>query len=121
MATHKFSGRSISFGSVSSVCNKRNSINQRTSMDDLMAILVRRHRAKVCLRAQGAHEEQAANCTCVFCSAETQRERFGVTLKEMRAIDEEKVREQTRYVRGMLAYEQIRHDRRKSIAVRGLR
>ena len=86
-----------------------------------MATLAERQRESVCLRGQGAQEEQAANCKCIFCSPAAQREKFGATLEEMRAIDEAKALEQTHYVRGMLAYEQIRHDRRKSVAVRGLR
>lgn len=101
--------------------NEQNKTKQHIEMDGLMAILAERQRAKVCLRGQGAQEEQSVNCTCVFCSAQAQREKFGETFEEMCAIDEEKAREQTRYVRGMLAYERIRHDRRKSVAVRGLR
>ena len=126
MATKKFIGRSVLFGSVSPVFNKINKTNQRVELADLMATLI----AKVCLRAQGVPEDQAAQCKCLFCSAEAQRERFGETFDEMGAkfAEEEasaaiktKALEKTRYVRGMLAYEQIRHDRRKSVAVRGLR
>lgn len=122
MATKKFSGRSISMGSVSSVFNKINKTNLRVELADLMATLAERQRASVCLRGQeGVMDSQAAHCGCIFCSPERQRVRFGATFEEMRAIDEEKAREQTRYVRGMLAYERIRHAPRKSVAIRGLR
>ena len=121
MATKKFIGCSVLFGSVS-LCNKRNETNKRVELADLMATLMARERAATCLRAQGVPEDQAAQCKCLFCSAEAQRERFGETVDEMEAkFAKEKAREQTRYVLGMLAYEQIRHDRRKSVAVRGLR
>ena len=110
--------------------NKLNKTNQRVELADLMPTLMERERAATCLRAQGVPEDQAAQCKCLFCSAEAQRERFGETFDEMGAkfAEEEasaaiktKALEKTRYVRGMLAYEQIRHDRRKSVAVRGLR
>lgn len=127
MTTQKSTiGRSVLFDSVHFQVVECNKSNVRTSMDGLMAILAERYRAKVCLRAQDTQEEQAANCTCIFCSPDAQRKKFGATLEEMRAIDKEKAekekaREQSRYVRGMLASERIRHDSRKSVASRGLR
>jgi len=127
MTTQKSTiGRSTLFDSVHFQVVECNESNARIGLEGLMATLVERHRARVCLRAQRTQERQAANCMCVFCSAETQREKFGVTLEEMRAIDEgkaekEKAREQSRYVRGVLAHERIRHDHRKSVAIRGLR
>lgn len=123
MATKKFIGCSVLFGSASSAFKKINETNQRVELADLMATLAERQRASVCLRAQeGVTESQAAHCGCIFCSPKRLRVRFGATFEEMGAkLAEEKAREQTRYVRGMLAYEQIRHDRRKSVAVRGLR
>lgn len=122
MATKKFIGCSVLFGSASSAFKKINETNQRVELADLMATLVERQRAAVCLRGQGAQEEQSVNCTCIFCSPEAQREKFGATFEEMGAkFAEEKAREQTRYVRGMRAYERIRHDRQKSVAIRGLR
>lgn len=127
MTTQKSTiGRSVLFDSVHFQVVECNKSNVRTSMDGLMAILAERYRAKVCLRAQDTQEEQAANCTCVFCSAEVQRERFGAAFEELRAIDaktaeKERAREQLRYARAMLAYERIRHDSRKSVASRGLR
>ena len=68
MATKKFIGCSVSFGSVS-LCNKRNETNKRVELADLMATLMERERAATCLRAQGVPEDQAAQCKCLFCSA----------------------------------------------------
>ena len=125
MATKKFIGRSVLFGSVSPVFNKINKTNQRVELADLMATLI----AKVCLRAQGVPEDQAAQCKCLFCSAEAQRERFGETFDEMdtKFADEEasaaikaKAREKTRYVHRLLASAGARHNRLKSVAIRGL-
>ena len=121
MATRKFNGRSTTFNKIN---NCATNLNRRVEMDGLMAILVERQRAAVCLRSKGVPEDQAAHCKCLFCSPETQRERFGATFKEMEAQFEgdaarTAAREKTRYVRGMLACERIRHDRRKSVAIRG--
>jgi len=126
MATKNFIGCSVLFGSVSSVFKNINETNQRVELADLMATLAERQRAKVCLRGQGAQEEQSANCTCFFCSAQAQREKFGATFEEMDTQFAEdaamtSAQRKTRYVRGMLAYERIRHDRQKSVAIKGLR
>ncbi|WP_298621782.1 hypothetical protein [uncultured Zoogloea sp.] len=128
MATKKFIGCSVLFGSVS-LCNKRNETNKRVELADLMATLMARERAATCLRAQGVPEDQAAQCKCLFCSAETQRERFGETFDEMAAkfAEEEasaaikaKAREKTRYVHRLLASAGARNNRLKSVAIRGL-
>ena len=105
---------------------EQNKTKQHIEMDGLMAILVERQRAAVCLRSRGVPDDQAAHCECIFCSPEGQREKFGATIEEMDTQFAEEAaltsaRRKTRYVRGMLAYESIRHDRRKSVAIRGLR
>lgn len=111
--------------------NKLNKTNQCVEMDDLMATLAERQRASVCLRAQeGVTESQAAHCGCIFCSPDRQRVRFGATFEEMGAkfAEEEasaavrtKAHEKTPYVHRLLAAAGARHNRRKSVAVRGLR
>ena len=109
--------------------NKLNKTNQRVELADLMLTLMERERAATCLRAQGVPEDQAAQCKCLFCSAEAQRERFGETFDEMdtKFADEEasaaikaKAREKTRYVHRLLASAGARHNRLKSVAIRGL-
>jgi hypothetical protein len=131
MTTQKSTiGRSILFDSVRFQVVECNESNVRTSMDDLMAILMRRHRARVCLRAQeGVTESQAAHCECIFCSPDRQRVRFGATFEEMGAkfAEEEapaavrtKAHEKTRYVHRLLASAGARHNRLKSVAIRGL-
>lgn len=120
MATNEFSNASA-FHKINSCAT---SLNKRVDLDDLMAILVERQRAARCLRAQGVPEDQAAHCKCIFCSPEAQREQFGATIEEMDAQFAEEAawtaaRGKTRYVRGMLAYGRIRHDSRKSVAIRG--
>jgi len=121
MATSK-SSNAFAFNKINSGATN---LNKRAEMDGLMANLVERQRAAVCLRSKGVPDDQAAHCECTFCSSEAQREKFGATIDEMDAqFSEEAVwtaaREKTRYVRGMLAYERARHDRRKSAAIRGL-
>ena len=120
MATAKFSNASALHKINSSATN----LNKRVEMDELMTILVERQRAAVCLRSKGVPDDQAANCGCTFCSPDAQREKFGATIEEMDAQFAEEAawtaaRGKTRYVRGMLAYERARHDRRKSVAIRG--
>lgn len=124
MATHKFIGRSSLFGVVDSAGEKCNKRSDRTTLDDVMDALVERQRAAVCLREKGILDDQGMPCGCIFCSPETQREKFGATIEEMDAQFAEEAawtaaRGKTRYVRGMLAYERIRHDRRKAAAIRG--
>lgn len=126
MATRKFNGRSTTFNKTNILSEKCTKLNNRFELDQLMVTLVERQRASVCLRSNGVQNDQAVDCGCAFCSPEAQREKFGATIEEMRAIDEEKAekeraREQSRHVRGMLAHERIRHDSRKSVASRGLR
>lgn len=120
MATAKFSN-AFAFNKINSSATN---LNKRVEMDGLMAILVERQRAAVCLRSKGVPDDQAAHCGCPFCSPEAQREKFGATIEEMDAQFSEEAawaaaRGKTRYVRGMLAYERARHDRRKSVAIRG--
>lgn len=122
MATRKFNGRSTTFNKIN---NCATNLNNRVEMDELMAILLERQRAAACLRSKGVPDDQAAHCGCTFCSHEAQRKKFGLTIEEMDAQFAEEAawtaaREKTRYVRGMLAYERARHDRRKSAAIRGL-
>lgn len=122
MATSK-SSNAFAFNKINSGATN---LNKRVEMDELMAILVERQRAAVCLRGKGVPDDQAANCGCTFCSPDAQREKFGATIDEMDAQFAEEAawtaaREKTRYVRSMLGYECIRHDRRKSVASRGLR
>ena len=121
MATRKFNGRSTTFNKINSGATN---LSKRIEMDELMTILVERQRAAVCLRGKGVPDDQAAHCGCTFCSHGAQREKFGLTIEEMDAQFTEEAawtaaREKTRYVRGMLAYERARHDRRKSAAIRG--
>ena len=121
MATSK-SSNAFAFNKINSGATN---LNKRAEMDELMAILVERQRAAVCLRGKGVPDDQAANCGCTFCSPDAQREKFGATIEEMDAQFAEEAawtaaRGKTRYVRGMLAYERARHDRRKSVAIRGL-
>lgn len=130
MATRKFIGRSSSFGSVDFSGKKNNKPNSRLELQDLMATLVERQRLAICLRAQeGVTESQAAHCGCIFCSPEGQRERFGATVEEMGAKFAEveasaavrtKAREKTRYVHRLLASAGARHNRLKSVAIRGM-
>ena len=120
MATTEFSNASA-FHKINSCATN---LNKRAEMDELMATLVERQRAAVCLRGKGVPDDQAANCGCTFCSPDAQREKFGATIDEMDAQFAEEAawtaaRGKTRYVRGMLAYEGARHDRRKSVAIRG--
>ncbi|MDD2978065.1 hypothetical protein [Aquabacterium sp.] len=124
MATRKFNGRSTTFNKINIRSKKCTGMNKRVDLDGLMAILVERQRAAVCLRGKGVPDDQAAQCGCPFCSPEAQREKFGATIEEMDAQFSEEAalataRRKTRYVRGMLAYERARHDRRKSAAIRG--
>ena len=121
MATSK-SSNAFAFNKINSGATN---LNKRVEMDGLMAILVERQRAAVCLRSKGVPDDQAANCGCTFCSPDAQREKFGATIEEMDAQFAEEAawtaaRGKTRYVRGMLAYGRARHDRRKSVAIRGL-
>lgn len=121
MATSK-SSNAFAFNKINSGATN---LNKRVEMDGLMAILVERQRAAVCLSSKGVPDDQAANCGCIFCSPDAQREKFGAIIDEMDAQFAEEAawtaaREKTRYIRGMLAYERARHDRRKSAAIRGL-
>ena len=120
MGTTEFSNASA----FHKINNGATNLNKRVQMDELMAILVERQRAAVCLRSQGVPDDQAAHCGCPFCSPEAQREKFGATIEEMDAQFSEEAawtaaRGRMRYVRGMLAYERARHDCRKSAAIRG--
>jgi hypothetical protein len=81
MATTKFSN-AFAFNKINSGATN---LNKRVQMDELMAILVERQRAAVCLRSKGVPDDQAAHCGCTFCSPEAQREKFGATIKEMDA------------------------------------
>lgn len=120
MATTK-SSNAFAFHKITSCATN---LNKRVEMGELMAILVERQRAVTCLRSKGVPDDQAAHCGCTFCSPETQREKFGATIEEIDAQFAEEAewtaaRGKTRYVRGMLAYERVRHDRRKAAAIRG--
>ena len=120
MATSK-SSNAFAFNKINSGATN---LNKRVEMDELMAILVERQRAAICLRSKGVPDDQATQCGCTFCSPEAQQEKFGATIDEMDAQFSEEAawaaaRGKTRYVRGMLAYERARHDRRKSVAIRG--
>ena len=120
MGTTEFSNASA----FHKINNGATNLNKRVQMDELMAILVERQRAAVCLRSKGVPDDQATQCGCTFCSPEAQQEKFGATIDEMDAQFSEEAawtaaRGRTRYVRGMLAYERARHDRRKYAAIRG--
>ena len=86
MATAKFSN-AFAFNKINSSATN---LNKRVEMDGLMAILVERQRAAVCLRSKGVPDDQAAQCGCTFCSPEAQREKFGATIEEMDAQFSEK-------------------------------
>jgi hypothetical protein len=125
MATRKFSGRSTAFNKISIGSDNCTKLNEKDELVELMLVLLKKQRAAVCLRQQGTPEDQAANCQCIFCSPEAQREhleemRAELAEKEAAAAAREKAREQTRYAHWMLAYAGIRYGRRKSALIRGL-
>ena len=66
MATSK-SSNAFAFNKINSGATN---LNKRVEMDGLMAILVERQRAAVCLRSKGVPDDQAAHCECTFCSSE---------------------------------------------------